>query len=270
MQKTDKNISFYSWLRSGYLFYKYEKDPNFGYIVITLEKPLPGDKKITSLLKKSIFKGDDEVHSLRYRYLKLEEIKTARLRPSDYALQSDYGYWISKDCFKEKKDSIFQEKTTSNLSECVYKKKKKEKTIIKKIKKDLEKLVKNKSIKQCVGKKIEVIDSIVSKKIERDFKMSKDENFVFRYKTGYAQHKMPNLDEKDFKEFLDSAMGSCLIKLNGNSVRNLFVQKLRDLLDEYSKEFDEPEQLSNWLDKQWPELYNQMRFYYKKDIIVVP
>lgn len=118
-------------------------------------------------------------------------------------------------------------------------------------------------------KKIEIIDSIVSNKIERDFKMSKDENFVFRYKTGYAQHKMPDLDEKDFKEFLDSAMGSCLIKLNGNSVRNLFVQKLRDLLDEYSKEFDEPEQLSNWLDKRWPKLYNQMRFYYKKDITII-
>ena len=50
LKKSNKTISFYSWLRSGYLFYKYERDQNFGYIVINLEKPLPGDKKITGLI----------------------------------------------------------------------------------------------------------------------------------------------------------------------------------------------------------------------------
>jgi hypothetical protein len=270
LKKSNKTISFYSWLRSGYLFYKYEKDQNFGYIVINLEKPLPGDKKITGLIKKSIFKNDAELHSLRYPYLKLEKIKEKRLHPSNYALQSDYGYWISKDCFNEKKNSIFQEKISSDLFKSVEIEQKNTKKIIEKVKKSIEKLIKsNQKIKQCIGTKKDEIESIVIKKINRDYKMSKDENFIFRYKTGYAQHKMPHFDEKDFKEFLDSIMGTCLIKLNGNSVRNLFVKKLRDLLDTKSKKFDEPEDLSNWLDRKWPSLYEQLRYYYKNDIRIV-
>lgn len=269
LKKSNKTISFYSWLRSGYLFYKYEKDQNFGYIVINLEKPLPGDKNITSLIKKSIFKNDAELHSLRYQYLKLEKIKEKRLYPSNYALQSDYGYWISRDCFKDKKNFIFQENTSSDLLECVEVKKRNQKKIIEKVKKSIEKLMNNPSIQRCIGSRINDLDSIVVNKINRDHRMSMDENFVFRYKTGYAQHKMPNFDENDFNEFLDSAMGSCLIKLNGNSVKNLFVKKLRTLLEEYSKDFDDPKELSSWLDKKWSCLYERLRFYYKNDITFV-
>ena len=267
--RSDRTISFYSWLRSGYLFYKYEKDQNFGYIVINLEKPLPSNRTIGKLIKKSIFNNDGEIHSLRYPYLKLDTIKEKCLHPSNYALLSDYGYWISKDCFKEKKNYIFQEITSSDLFEAVEKKRKTQNKIAEKICKSLRTLRRNSQLKECIGSKINEVYSIVAKKINRDYKMSKDENFVFRYKTGYAQHKMPNLDDSDFKEFLDSAMGTCLIKLNGNSVRNLFVKKLRDILEKNAKQFDDPEDLSHWLNKKWPRLYDQLRFYYKNEIVIV-
>ena len=268
--KSNKFKSFYSGLRSGVLFYRYEKDQNFGYIVVNLEQPLPINKKISGYIKKSIFdSGKDLLQTLRYKYLdNLEENEDVKnIAPTRYALESAFGYWISRDCFNDMSSEIFPNKILSDLKECVWiKKQKKQKIIKNRVTKALKGLSKYKVLRECIGTKIDEVEKLVESKIERDFRMASDEHFVFRYKTGFDYHKMPNFDESDFEDFINTIFASCLIKQKGNSVSNLFAQKIRCILKEENRSFDDADKLAKWLNDNWCRLYPKIRFYYKNEI----
>ena len=129
---------------------------------------------------------------------------------------------------------------------------------------------KYKVLRECIGTKIDEVETLVKSKIERDFRMASDEHFVFRYKTGFDYHKMPNFDESDFDDFINTIFASCLIKQKGNSVSNLFAQKIRSLLKEENRSFDDADKLAKWLNDNWVRLYPKIRFYYKDEIKFVP
>lgn len=266
LERAEKNkISFYSWLRSGYLFYKYDKDPNFGYIVIRLEKNLTDEKnEFNKLIEEEGFITNKNAFSvLKYSYLDLKTKVNIPLKK--YALQSDYGFWISRECFKEKNEDFLQKRVLTNIRNRV-KEKNHDKEIIKnKIKTSLENLSKKSEIIQkCIEENgiFNRIDSIVGKKLKQDLALSKNEDFVFRYTMGVVLHKMPNFDEDDFDDFLNSAMASCLIKLKESRIDNSFVMKLRDIIPE-GKKFKDASSLSKWLNDNWSDYYDQLRNYYK-------
>lgn len=255
-------MSFYSWLKSGYLFNEYDKDPNFGYIVIRLGKTLSDEKnKLNKLIKEAGFVTNESAFSvLKYPYLNLKT--KVRISLKKYALQSDYGCWISKECFKEKKE-LFQKRVSSDIRRCI-KGKQVDDEIKKNIQSSLEKLLVNESIRKCIEKDgiSDKIGTIVNRKLKKDLALSQNKDFVFRYTMGIVLHKMPNFDEDDFDDFLNSAMASCLIKLKESRIDNSFVMKLRDIIPE-GKKFKDASSLSKWLNDNWSDYYDQLRNYYK-------
>lgn len=275
----ESKISFYGWLKSGYLFYKYDKDPRFGFIEIPLENSLTDNTKVNKLIKEAGFVPNNEKKSiLRYPYLecvkqtdnKKKENKKEVFPLADNALESDYGYWISGDCFKDKVKELFLNKRNLQndiLKDIKTKKNIETENIVKEIKKALNKLSKDAKIKKCIGNKVKNIESIVNDKIKRDFERSQDGKFMLRYTTCFAQHKMPTFDENDFKNFLVSAMESCLIKLNGERKSNLFIRKLWNVIPKEKQDnvFKSAIALSNWLDENWTKYYDQLRYYYKSE-----
>ena len=66
VEATEREISFYSWLKLGYLFYKYDKDSRFGYIEIPLKKDLTDENKSTvnKLIKEAGFVPQNETKKM--------------------------------------------------------------------------------------------------------------------------------------------------------------------------------------------------------------
>ena len=276
--RSDKKHSFYSWLRSGYLFYQYARDPNFGFILYNLKKGLKGNKGLLNLIKKNGFQsGGGTLQTLRRKYIgKLKDETKGKRIPnslSTYAIETSYGYWVSKECFNEMQDMIFPKKDyldLKNLVNCVN-----VENVKTKLRNGLDKLSKEKKFKEYIDKeKLKKIDKLVEGKIDRDRNMASDGTFISRYNSGFASHKMPSLDEADFEEFCDSFVSTILIKSKGSKIKNLFVQNLvRDgVLDELETsrymDRDDNKKLKKLLCDKWNDLYCDLKTYYKNGIVL--
>ena len=285
--KSEKSHSFYSWLRSGYLFYQYVRDPNFGFILYNLKKGLKVNKGLLNLIKSSGFEsGKGALQIIRHPYIaeikdktkgEKDEAKGKKILNalSTYAIETAYGYWVSKECFNEMQDIMFPKKDYLDLKTVVDDVNVGH--VIKEVRKGLEKLNNAKKFKEYIDKaKLKKIDNLVYGKIKRDREMASDDNFVSRYNFGFASHKMPSLDETDFKEFCDSFMSTILIKSKGSKKKNRLVQKLlsMDFLTDLEEMQDDDcendnERLEKWLCDNWDEQYRNLKKYYKNENCIV-
>lgn len=285
--RSDKSHSFYSWLRSGYLFYQYARDPNFGFILYNLKKRLKGNKGLLKLIEKNGFEsGGGSLQTLRHKYIqkikdetkgKMDEIKGKKIPNSlsTYAIETAYGYWVSKECFNEMQDMMFPKRGYLDLKKLVDDVD--VDGVIKVVRKGLEKLNNEKKFKEYIDKeKLNKLDKLINGKIKRDKKMASDDDFIRRYNSGFASHKMPTLDEADFEEFCDSFVSTILIKSKGHRVKNLFVQNLvregflDDLVKSQYDNYDtDKDRLKNWLCDNWDKkLYHELKTYYKNGIVL--
>lgn len=272
-KSSDKVKSFYSWLRSGYLFYEYAKDPNFGFITYNLKKPLKGNKAQLDLIKKNGFESSGGMlKTLRRKYLKKLKVEKKKIpnKLSKYAIETAYGYWVSKECFYEMQDMIFPNKQDFELRPLFNEVN--EPKVIKELRDSVKKLSDNKNFSEYIDKKYNNrLGTLVERKIDRDRKMACDENFVDRYNTGFASHKMPNLDDADFEEFCDSFISTVLIKSKGSRKTNAFTKLLlkklpHSKLDEFERG---NKNLEKWLSDNWNVLYPEFREYYKNGIVLI-
>ena len=206
--------SFSSWLRSGKLFYKYLSDSNFGVISINLKQALPtavdwGD---------SIFEKNDETNrsELKYRYLNkngLVKVKREKknLELAKYAVETNRGRWISKECYNEIKDEF--KSTGKNMKQILCELNCEEIANI--IIADIDRILslnKKRNIQRCfVGVKNRVLD-IVKKSVENDKIKCENETFCSRYSTGYEIMQVPNLSAEEWNDFVESWFAFCMMK----------------------------------------------------------
>lgn len=160
--RSEKSHSFYSWLRSGYLFYQYVRDPNFGFILYNLKKGLKVNKGLLNLIKSSGFEsGKGALQIIRHPYIaeikdktkgEKDEAKGKKILNalSTYAIETAYGYWVSKECFNEMQDIMFPKKDYLDLKTVVDDVNVGH--VIKEVRKGLEKLNNAKNLKSILIK----------------------------------------------------------------------------------------------------------------------
>lgn len=246
--------TFDYWLKRGYLFYKFDKDPTFGVINIPLKKALPSGVDFEG----TIFSrpGSNERKILRCPYLKdLENEGKENAQLKIYGMETNWGFWLSKKCVEKKCHEIFPEKVGYQLLENVLEKEKTIKDIISKVIDDINK-IKNKQpeVADCFYElDFNKIKNIIEKRIELDKKKASDDNFVFRYTTGYAQNRIPRLEGDDWIDFKKSFFDSCKMKALSKKCKNRFAKRMRDLLNLASNQelYDLLENLENYILFLW-------------------
>lgn len=253
----EKNEDFYSWTRSGWLCYKYDRDGNFGHYEIDLKKPLPTGLDFTNTIFQSINKK--ELKKIRIPYLdNISWSNKGKVQIKSYGVETCYGYWISKKCYEECRDSIFTKKLKRTLEECVSDKQKKLPQLAAKIVEGIRDFKKkNKSrendLDDCFSRiNLKSIKEGLESKINLDLKKARDKVFAQRYESGFAVNKMPRLDDNEFDEFINSFFEFCKMK-GSYKCRNKFSKRLKQFVEQLNEDYDnmsdsELKQLviSNW------------------------
>ncbi|MCF0124964.1 MAG: hypothetical protein HUJ68_04290 [Clostridia bacterium] len=263
INQSNTKETFASWIRSGYLFYKYIPDSSFGVVTIKLKKAIPstinwGDSRFAN--------ADNESRKeLKWPYLtkKAREGETKNLTLSKYAVETRYGRWVSRECYNIKKDEFVSTKKNSVKKQL---KKISQDDIVSKISTALDNL---KKINQDNNEILDILKNItqdqiktqVSCQIQKDKNKVNNKIFLERYETGFERSTVPRLDSEQLEEFIESWFASCILKGKKRG-KSLLAKKIESLIKTDSMKqifskinLDEPYSpatLTKWfLDENW-------------------
>lgn len=253
----EDNENFYSWIRSGLLCYKYDRDGNFGHYEIELKKSLP----IGINFKNTAFINgkSKELKKLRFPYLdNVTWSRDGRNQIKKYGVETNYGYWISKKCYEDCEKNIFSKKLSKDLSDFVKEKEDDIDTVIAAIMDEISKFRnqnKNVRLDECFkGVNERSIRERLSRKITLDLQKAKNKAFATRYERGFAVNKMPQLDDEEFDEFIGSFFEFCKMK-GSYRCQNKFSKRLKKLVVDLGEKYDDmtDDELKRWVVSKWRE-----------------
>lgn len=266
-----KQISFSSWIRSGFLFYPYERDPNFGIISISLNPKLPDGVKWG---KNSRFKEESEgVSSLRFPYLKLERLKKQNDSIKKYSVETSFGFWISKECFEKCECKIFHQKFKKELKDYV------DEIDLGKLKNEvwteIENLKQlnseNKTVTKCLSQlERDKVYKTIESRIKLDKRKAYDAIYCKRFERGFEKNNIPRFESEQWEAFVRSWFDYCLMKggitqSKSKLAKKVFrclklAKKTRAILNNYGSEG-----ISNYfLYKDWSTFFSDYFINYFK------
>ena len=265
-----KQISFSSWIRSGFLFYPYERDSNFGVISISLNPKLPDGVK----WGESRFKEESEgVSSLRFPYLKLERLKKQDYSIKKYSVETSFGFWISKECFETCESKIFSQKFKKELKDYVDEVDQNE--LKDEVWNEIEKLKKlnceNKNVTECFSQlERDRVDKAIESKIKLDKRKAYDIIYCKRFQRGFEKNTIPRFESEQWKSFIRSWFDYCLMKGGITQSKSLLAKKVfshlrlaketKALLNKFGSEG-----ISNYfLSKDWSSFFRDSFINYFK------
>ncbi len=253
----EDNENFYSWIRSGLLCYKYDRDGNFGHYEIELKKSLP----IGINFKNTAFINgkSKELKKLRFPYLdNVTWSRDGRNQIKKYGVETNYGYWISKKCYDDCEKDIFSKKLSKELSVFVKEKEDNIDTVVATIMNEISKFRnQNKKVQldECFrGINERSIREGLYRKISLDLQKANNKAFAARYERGFAVNKMPQLDDEEFDEFIDSFFEFCKMK-GYYRCQNKFSKRLKQLVVDLGENYDNMSdvELKQWVVSNWRE-----------------
>lgn len=264
-----KQISFSSWIRSGFLFYPYERDPNFGVVSISLTPSLPDGVKWGGSQFKKESKG---VSSLRFPYLKLK-----RLKQDDsikkYSVETSFGFWVSKECFETCESRIFTQKFKKQLKDYVDEVDQDE--LKDDVWAEIENLKQlnseNKAVMRCLSQlERDMVDKTIESRIKLDKRKAYDAIFCKRFERGFEKNNIPRFESEQWEAFVRSWFDYCLMKggiLQSKSLlakkvfhRLRVVKKTRAILNNFGSEG-----ISNYfLSEDWSPFFRDCFINYFK------
>jgi hypothetical protein len=101
--------SFDAWLRRGLLCHQYQKDPNFGCILIKLKRKLPrGTEEGVFDTAGLASAGGSQLRRYRYESWERadEDEEVAPRWRARFFIETIYGFWTSEDCFRDREDEF--------------------------------------------------------------------------------------------------------------------------------------------------------------------
>lgn len=268
--------SFESWIKTGYLFFQYDRDTSFGTISIKLSKSLPNELSFAGTGFANANKKERKI--IRYRYLDNVKMEgKTRNNLKTYGIETNWGYWIPKECFEEKEHEIFPKKLKKSLRTYVEEKESNIDSVVDKILSDIEKIKRdnlNRDLDECfknLNKRN--LKILLKDKIKLDKSKAEEDFFKFRYITGFAKNKIPRLDGSDWDEFVLSIFDFCRLK-GTSDCKNLFTKRIKDLVREVGKYTGknipfaklDTEKLHFWVTNYWNTIDScPIRTYYNNE-----
>jgi hypothetical protein len=96
--------SFESWVQSGILCHKYERDSSFLRFRVRLKKPLPADFVKAQLVDVGIVREKERSESFLYKYIPRPDVKESAAKWRwKYFLDTRLGFWTSRECYESKR-----------------------------------------------------------------------------------------------------------------------------------------------------------------------
>lgn len=275
---TANESGFDAWLRRGIICHKYQSDPSFGRLNIRLLKSLPKTTIETAINEGGLGVERDKT-GVSSRYVEFNDDDTendSALWRSKYFIETDYGYWVSGECFsslgknfcapnsEERKKGLNAIKVASITTQKMW-----ATNFIVKITNVYTSLLKTDPKNEfAIDEYFEIkngdIDVLsytrkAELKLEDDRGRAKDDGFADRFTSGYAFHRLPDLGD-DFEEFARCFCESLLIKMAGRSVKNKLVVEVRKSLGHSIP--DTPTALLYILRSEWASLRSVLVDYH--------
>jgi hypothetical protein len=279
-EKSEYGSSFDSWLRRGLLCHKYERDPLFGKLILSLKQPLPTNLTVKAFLGAG-FGRESISKRLSWPYMSasssIEDSEESPKWRGRYFIETQYGHWVSEDCYRDNhKDFIGKgHEERQRLIDSIVDKDaphtKWVKKFIEKIQKasdrlDDEDIAPNEYIYNR-GADIDRVkySNAARKKIKADRSLAKDKTFEDRFVSGFSFPPVPQFGE-EFEEFALSFCDSVLVKISRATVQNLFCQAVRRVLDVLGKKPNSAKELLFILRDNWHAHQDSIVKYYDKVI----
>lgn len=261
-----KFSGFDSWLQRGVLAAKYKNNPQFLNVIIQLKKTLPKDV-VASIFQESLFAEKEERNKMRYAYLGQESItqleqtenKSNRdskppLWKSKFGVWTQFGDWISEDCYKQHKDEMksgASDRRKSLIGE-LLKNGSNHKWQTEKTQEFLNKLFKvwyqlrMEGIAKDYLREDEeeqgTIDSQyyaerLEQKIKQDFALASEPDFEKRYVKGYEFTHVPKFrqDALAWKNFVRSWCESVIVEAAKQQTKSLVTKRIKKAIEEARK-----------------------------------
>lgn len=281
--------TFFSWIRSGKLCHRYDRDYTFGKLSVTLLKPLPKTThELVLATHDFVRETKKDVLQIKYGdFLTAASSKKPRWR-GQYFVETWFGHWTSAECFQAQKNDILRAKDGSII---IFEAKGREDRALavdKIAKADIaEKRLWNKEFlaalkkvfKALKGKNldpkkylfthngdlnIKYYRKIANKKLKSDHQKAKIPSFKDRLSLGYEFPAVPTLGVA-FEDFAIDLCESILKLIRSTKVVNKLARAVKEILtkEELDDVYD-GEELYELLNKKWTIIGNEVRQFYIK------
>lgn len=275
-EKSECSASFDSWLRRGLLCHKYERDQSFGKLILSLKQPLPVNVTVKAFLDAD-FGRESISKRLLWPYMSASSSnEDTEERPKwrgRYFIETQYGHWVSEDCYRDNhKDFIGKgheerQRLIVSIADKYAPHTKWVNNFIKKIQEASDRL-----FDEDIDPKKYIYDHGTGidharyskeaiKKLKADRSLAKDRTFEDRFVSGYDFPPVPQFGE-EFEAFALSFCDSVLVKISRASVKNLFCQAVRDVLEDLGKNPISAKELLFILRDNWHDHRDSIVKYY--------